>query len=106
MDYAVVKIGGKQYKVALGDVIDVDRIADLKPKDKIEFSDVLLLVSGKDVILGKPLVSKAKALGTVIEHVKGEKIRVAKFKAKVRYRRVMGHRQKLTRIKIDGIKKS
>ena len=106
MDYAVVKFSGKQYKVSEGDVIDVDRILNLKPKDKIEIPEVLLFVSGSNITLGKPLVKRVKVEGTVMEHLRGEKIRVAKFKAKVRYRRTAGHREMLTRLKIEQIKKS
>ena len=106
MDYAVIKSSGKQLKVTPGDIIDLDRQGNLKPKDKIVFDEVLLLVSDKNISLGKPTVKGAKVKGTVLEHTKGEKIYVSKFKSKVRYRRVTGHRQKLTQVKIDEIIKS
>lgn len=105
MDYAIIKTSGKQYKVSPGDIIDIDQI-NLKPKDAIVFSDVLLLVSDKNVQLGKPMVKNAKVNGVVLEHVKGEKVRVAKFKAKVRYRKVTGQRPKFTRVKVEKISKS
>ena len=104
MDYAVIKSGGRQFKVSLGDTIEIDRLSNLKPNDKIEFADVLLLVSDKNISLGRPTLKEgAKVTGTVVGHIRGEKIRVAKFKAKVRYRRVTGHRQALTRVKIEKI---
>ena len=105
MDYAVVKTGGKQYKVSPGDIIEVDRMK-LQPKEKAVLSDVLLLVTEGKVTLGKPIIKGAEVNGIVLEHFRGEKIRVAKFKAKVRYRRVIGHRQDLTRVKIGEFKKS
>lgn len=102
MEYAVVKLGGKQYRVCLGDIIEVDRL-NLKPKDEVLLDKVLLLVSDKSVSLGKPTINNAKVTARVLEHIKGEKIRVSKFKAKSKYRRVTGHRQELTRVKIEKI---
>src|SRR5258708_1021424 len=101
MNYAVIKSGGKQYKVAEGDVIEVQKIRD--GKDKVTFEDVLLLVSDKEVKLGKPNV-KAKVIGKILENKKGDKIRVAKFKSKVRYRRVTGFRPQISVVKIEKIK--
>lgn len=103
MNYAVVKIGGKQYKVAEGDVIEVQRLKD--SKDKVTFEDVLLLVSDKDVKVGKPTL-KAKITGKILEEKKGEKVRVAKFKSKVRYRRVTGFRPQISVVKIEKIEAS
>ncbi len=102
MRYAVIASGGKQYKVSEGDVIDVEKLAVIA-NDPISFDQVLLSVADEAISIGKPLVAGALVKGTVVEQRKGEKIRVAKFKAKVRYRRVTGKRQHLTRIKIDSI---
>ena len=103
MDYAVIKSSGKQFKVAVGDVIELDRQEDVAPKSSILFEEVLLLVSGKNVTLGKPTIKGAKVKGTVLERTRGDKLYVSKFKQKVRYRRVTGHRQKLMEVKIDEI---
>lgn len=100
MNYAVIKTGGKQYKVAEGDVIEVQKLKD--SKDKVTFEDVLLLVSDKDIKLGKPTV-KAKVTGKILENKKGDKIRVAKFKSKVRYRRVTGFRPQISVVQIEKI---
>lgn len=102
MNYAVIKTGGKQYKVAEGDVITVERVAT-QPNDTITFSDVLLHIAGDQATFGQPTISGFTVTGKVLEHLRGEKIRVAKYKAKVRYRRVTGHRQELSKIQIESI---
>jgi len=102
MNYAVVRIGGKQYKVSKGDILEVDK-QDVKPSEQIIFDDVLLLASNGKTKIGNPRVSDIKVKGKVLEQKKGKKIRVAKFKAKVRYRRVMGFRPFLTRLQIIDI---
>ncbi|MEK7060911.1 MAG: 50S ribosomal protein L21 [Patescibacteria group bacterium] len=101
MNYAVVKIGGKQYKVSEGDIIEVQRLPE-GTNDKVIFEEVLLAVSDKDIKVGKPTL-KGKVTGKIIENKKGEKIRVAKFKSKVRYRRVTGFRPQITLVRIEKI---
>lgn len=101
MDYAVVKIAGKQYRVHPGQILDVDRLDT--DKKKLSFDQVLLIRTDKSVKLGKPYLSGASVTAELVEHLKGEKIRVATFKAKSRYRRVKGHRSHLTRVKIARI---
>jgi large subunit ribosomal protein L21 len=101
MKYAVIKTGGKQYKVSEGDVIDVDRLVS---KDgKFDFTQVLLIVEDGKVKVGKPVVNGAKVETKVLGDFKGEKIRVSKFKSKVRYRRVSGFRAALTKVQIEKI---
>jgi len=102
MKYAVIKTGGKQYKVSEGQVIEVERI-DAEPNSSITFNDVLLVAGENDPQVGDPFLTNTKVLGKVLGEFKGEKIRVAKYKAKVRYRRVTGHRQLLTRVQIESI---
>lgn len=101
MDYAVFRSGGKQYKVSKGDIIEVDRL-NVVGKEII-FDDVLLWVSNNETKIGTPKL-KVKIKAKVLGQIKGDKIRVAKFKAKVRYRRVMGFRPYLTRLQIEDIK--
>ncbi len=104
MNYAVIKTGGKQYKVAEGDVIEIDRISG---KDgKVSFEEVLLLVTGGKVKVGKPFVAGEKVEGKILEDIRGEKVRVSKFKSKVRYRRTTGFRAALTRVQIGKIGKA
>ena len=102
MEFVIIKTGGKQYKVKVGDVLDVDRLNFEKDKT-IELSDVLLWANDSDLKIGKPNLDGATIKATVLDHKKGEKIRVAKFKAKARYRRVMGFRAMHTTLKIDDI---
>lgn len=102
MKYAVIKTGGKQYRVAEGTILKLDKL-EAEPKSRIEFQDVLLVVDNGQVLIGQPLVPKAKVTAEVLEQVLGEKIRVAKFRAKTRYRRVRGFRPRLTRVKIEKI---
>lgn len=102
MKYAVLRLGGKQYKVCEGDVIEVDKLPF--PKDQeVTFNDVLLWVSDGQVKIGMPYLSDVKIKAKILDQKKGEKIRVAKFKAKVRYRRVLGFRPRLTMLQIKTI---
>ena len=102
MEYAVIKTGGKQYKVSKNSVIEVERLS-FKPGEKFSIEDVLLHVVDGSVKVGKPKINGITVKATVLEHLKGDKLRISKFKAKSKYRRVTGHRQYLTRIKIDSI---
>ena len=102
MRYAVIRIGDKQYKVAEGDDLLVEKI-DEKEGKSIVFDKVLLLLDSKKIKVGQPLVSKAYVKAKIITQLKSPKIRVAKFRAKSRYRKVKGHRQLLTKLKIIKI---
>lgn len=99
MKYAVIKTGGKQYKVSQGDTIEVDKLA-LEKDGKVIFDEVLLMVDDEKVKIGKPFLTD-KVEGKILEHFKGDKVRVAKFKAKARYRKVNGFRASLTKVKIE-----
>ena len=100
--WAVIKTGGKQYKVAEGDKIAIDKIQP-DVKGNVIFSEVLLVKKDKDLSIGKPYVEKAKVTGKALEDFKGEKLRVVKFKPKSKYLRTTGHRQSLTRVLIEKI---
>jgi len=100
--YAVVKTGGKQYLVKKGMTITVDQL-NLEKGTKIELETLLKFnEEGKAFELGQPLL-KEKVSAEVIDNVKGDKIRIAKFKAKSRYRKVRGFRARLTKLKITKI---
>jgi large subunit ribosomal protein L21 len=101
MSYAVIKTGGKQYKISEGDIIEIDRIAG--NNGKISFEEVLLLVNDGKVKVGKPFLSGEKVEGKILEDIRGVKLRVSKFKSKVRYRRTTGFRAALTRVQIEKI---
>ena len=102
MKYAVIEYGGKQYIAREGETFEVDRMS-LDPGKQIVFKDVLLLVDGKKVQIGKPLVTGVSVKGKVEGHIKGKKLLVFKYRPKQRYRRRIGHRQQYTRVQIDSI---
>ena len=102
MEYAIVKTGGKQYKVSKDSIIEVERLSS-KPGEKFSFEEIILHVVDGKVKLGKPIVKGVVVKPEVLEHFKGEKLRISKFKAKSKYRRVTGHRQYLTKVKILDI---
>lgn len=98
--FAIIQTGGKQYKVSAGQTVTVEK---LPTKDgTVVFSEVLF-VGGKEPKIGTPFVAGAKVEGTVLEHGKGKKVVVVKYKPKVRYRRKTGHRQQFTKVTIDKI---
>ncbi len=102
MNYAVIKTGGKQYRVTTGDILEIDKL--LQDADSaVTFEDVLLLVSDSAVDVGKPRVAGARVVGKLLEQKKGKKIRVSKFKAKARYRRTIGFRAQLSKVVIEKI---
>lgn len=102
MKYAIIQSGGKQYKAMEGGILEVDKI-DIEAGKTHKFEKVLLYTNDGVCQIGKPLLNDITVAGKVIEQFKGDKIRVAKFKAKSRYRRVQGHRQLLTKIQIEKI---
>ena len=102
MLYAIVENGGKQYKAVEGSFIDLDLLPDEVGQKKI-LDRILLLVDGENLEVGSPLLPKVKVETTVVEHFKGSKIIVFKYRAKQRYRVKTGHRQKYTRVLVDSI---
>ena len=103
MKYAIIKTGGKQYKVTEGQVIEVEKLDS--DGANFVFSEVLLVVDGDNVQVGEPTVTGLNVYADVISEVKGEKIEVFKYKSKSRYRKHTGHRQKYTQVKINSIGK-
>jgi large subunit ribosomal protein L21 len=101
--YAIVKTGGKQYKVAVDDVVTVEKI-DGKPGAEVSLPAVLL-VDGDDVTTDSAALAAASVTATVVEHTKGPKIRIHKFKNKTGYHKRQGHRQPLTKVQVTGISK-
>jgi len=99
---AVIKTGGKQYKVSPGDKIKIEKI-DKKEGSEISFKEVLLVEKNKKLYLGDPFVKGAKVLAKVLEQGKGKKIIVFKYKPKTRYKKKQGHRQLFTQVEITKI---
>lgn len=102
MKYAVIVSGGKQYRVTEGATIDVEHIP-LAEKGAFSFDTVLLYRFEDTFLVGTPHLPQVSVKGSVVDNIKGKKIRVSTYKAKVRNRRVRGHRQHLTRIRVDAI---
>jgi large subunit ribosomal protein L21 len=100
--YAIIESGGKQYKVAPGDTVDLD-LMDKAEGDKVELDKVLLIADDQKITVGKPVIEGAKVLATSRGMTKGDKIIVLRFKAKDHYTKKTGHRQKYTRLTIDNI---
>lgn len=100
--YAVVETGGKQYKVAEGMVIEIEKLP-VGVGEEIELDKVLMVVDGDSVKVGRPFVEGAKVKALVQGQIKGPKIIVFKYKPKNRYRRKKGHRQRYTRLLIKEI---
>ena len=102
--YAIIRAGGKQYRVEQGDVLRLERLEG-KVGSKVTLDDVLL-VGGDDLKVGSPKVAGASVEGTVVEQDRGAKIRVFKYKKRKHYRRTRGHRQHVTAVRIDAVRAS
>lgn len=102
MSYAVIKTGGKQYRVTEGDLVAVDRIEG-ESGDSATFETVLAVGEGGSVNLGTPTVSGASVTAEVVEQFRGKKVTAFKYKRRKGYHRTIGHRQDLTRVKIKAI---
>jgi large subunit ribosomal protein L21 len=100
--YAVIKSGGKQYRVAPGQTIRLEKVAG-EVGAKIELGNILLVENDGNVQVGSPLIANAKIEATVVEHDRAKKILVFKKKRKKQYRRTQGHRQDYTAVRIDNI---
>jgi large subunit ribosomal protein L21 len=102
--YAIVEISGKQYRVTPGETIEVDNLNTIEG-ETVEFERVLLINDDGKTVVGKPVIEGAMVTATSQGTIRGDKIIVYKFKAKVRYRRKVGHHQLFTRLIIDKIVK-
>jgi len=100
--YAVIRTGGKQYTVRPGETLSVEKL-DGEVGSNVELTDVLMVADGDSVTLGTPTVAGAKVLAEVVEHGKGKKVVVFKYKPKIRYRKRTGHRQQFTRLSVTEI---
>jgi large subunit ribosomal protein L21 len=100
--YAIVKSGGKQYRVETGSTIYVERL-EAPVGEKVTLSEVLLVGGGDDIRVGNPRVDSASVTGTVLDQGRDRKVRVFKFKKRKHYRRTRGHRQSFTALRIDTI---
>lgn len=102
MAYAIFKTGGKQYRVAEGDVIEVEKL-DLEPGADAEFTEVYLATGSGEPKIGADALEGAKVVAEVVEQKKGKKITAFKYKRRKGYHRTVGHRRQLTKLKIKSI---
>ena len=104
-EFAIIVTGGKQYPVAVGDVVTIEKLpGEYKKGDKVIFESVLLTDNGKETTIGTPMVAGATVEGIFQEEGKGKKVIVVKYKAKSKYHKKNGHRQPFTSVKISAIK--
>ncbi|MFA6515050.1 MAG: 50S ribosomal protein L21 [Candidatus Paceibacterota bacterium] len=104
-EFAVIFTGGKQYKVAVGDVLKIEKIdGEFKPGDKVVFDKVLLVDNGTDTTIGTPYILNAKVESLFQKLGKGKTVKVVKYKQKSRYLKRNGHRQPFIEVKISSIK--
>ncbi|MCP1673808.1 large subunit ribosomal protein L21 [Natronocella acetinitrilica] len=101
--YAVIKTGGKQYRVSEGDVLRIEKL-NAETGASIEFDQVLMVSDGDNVQIGAPTVASGSVSAEVLGTGKGRKVEIIKFKRRQNYRRTQGHRQPYTEVKITGIK--
>ena len=100
--YAVIKTGGKQYKVSEGETLKIEKL-NADAGSSIDLNEVLMVADGDDVKIGTPFLDGGKVSATIESHGRHKKIRIIKFKRRKHYRRQMGHRQDFTEIKIEKI---
>ena len=100
--YAVIEAGGKQHKVELGQVLEVDLMQKESGSDHA-FDNVMLYVDGDDVQIGQPFIENAKVVAEIVEEVKGDKVTILRFRRRKHSMRKIGHRQRYTQIKIKEI---
>lgn len=102
MKHAIIEAGGKQYSVAEGDVIFIEKM-DTQPGDSVKFDRVLAVIDGDKATFGAPVVDGVSVSANVVKNGRGKKIRVYKMKPKKGYRKAQGHRQPYTKVQIEAI---
>ena len=103
MSYAVIKTGGKQYKVKAGEILKIEKIQDSKPSSKVEFNEILAYGDDKTIEIGAPTISGAKVEAELIENSKNRTVLIFKKRRRHNSRRKNGHRQEFSKIRINKI---
>ena len=101
--YAIIETGGKQYKVEEGEIVEIEKL-DVAEDEEVEFDTIKAISNGEKLEVGQPNLADATVKGKVVEHGKGDKIIVFKYKPKNNYRKKQGHRQPYTKVMIEDIK--
>jgi len=102
--YAVIVSGGKQYKVAPNDVIEIEKL-EVEAGAKVEFDNVLMFAEGESIQIGTPSLSNIKVKGELVEHGRGDKVSIIKFRRRKHFMKRAGHRQHFSAVKITAIDK-
>ncbi|MGL6261402.1 50S ribosomal protein L21 [Vibrio sp. WXL103] len=100
--YAVFQSGGKQHRVSEGQTLRLEKL-DVETGATVEFDKVLLVANGEDITVGAPLVEGGKVVAEVVQHGRGDKVKIVKFRRRKHSRKQAGHRQWFTEVKITGI---
>jgi len=100
--YAVIKTGGKQYRVTAGDKLRVETL-DAAEGEDVQITEVLMIGNGDDVTIGSPMISNASVTARVLEHGRAKKVNIVKFRRRKHHRKQMGHRQNYTAVEITSI---
>lgn len=100
--YAIIKTGGKQYRVAEGQTVSVEKL-DAELGNQVDFNEVLVVASGQDVKIGSPYLQNAKVKAEVVDHGRAAKIKIIKFRRRKHHMKHQGHRQDFTKVKILSI---
>jgi large subunit ribosomal protein L21 len=101
--YAIIKTGGKQYRVSEGQTLSIEKI-DLEQGNEIHFDEVLLVANGENIQVGSPTLQNAKVTAQIVDHGRADKIKIIKFRRRKHHMKHMGHRQDFTKVKIVSIK--
>ena len=101
--YAVIATGGKQYRISVGDIVEIEKLENAESSD-VTFNEVLLVVDGDNAKFGDPFVKGAEVVAEVVSQKRGEKIEIIKFRRRKHHMKRQGHRQYLTEVKIKEIK--
>ena len=101
--YAIIKTGGKQYRVAEGQTLNVEKLT-LEPGKTVDFKEILMVANGDAIEIGSPFVEKATVTAEVIDHGRAKKIKILKFRRRKHHMKRQGHRQDFTQVKITKIK--
>ena len=100
--YAVIKTGGKQYRVVQGERLKVEKL-EAEVGASVTLNQILMVAEGEKIIIGSPVVKGASVKATVVSHGRGDKVMIFKFRRRKHYRKTQGHRQSFTEIKIEAI---
>jgi large subunit ribosomal protein L21 len=101
--YAVIKTGGKQYRVSSGEKLKIELLGDAEVGSQVDLDQVLVVADGENVTFGRPMIAGAKVVATVLSHGRHDKVKIFKMRRRKHYQKHQGHRQHFTEVRIDTI---